>query len=93
MEKMFVENGAVKNVSMHDYLLPSTLDVPLDREVIILESGDGRGLDGSKGLGEADTVAAPIVIAHALFGALGMQFAIPVTPEDLAMAAVENPAS
>jgi CO/xanthine dehydrogenase Mo-binding subunit len=66
------------------------LDVPVDPEIIILESGDGRGPDGTKGVGEAGAVAAPIAIAHALFDALGTQFAIPVTPEDLAMAAMEN---
>jgi len=92
MEKMFVENGAVKNVSMHDYLLPSILDVPVDPEIIILESGDGRGPNGAKGVGEAGAVATPIAIAHALFDALGTQFAIPVTPEDLAMTAMENAA-
>ena len=90
MEKMFVENGAAQNVTMHDYMLPSMLDVPVDPEIIILESGDGRGPDGTKGVGEAGAVAAPIAIAHALFDALGTQFAIPVTPEDLAMAAMEN---
>jgi CO/xanthine dehydrogenase Mo-binding subunit/aerobic-type carbon monoxide dehydrogenase small subunit (CoxS/CutS family) len=86
MEKMFVENGAVKNVTMHDYLLPSMLDVPLDPEIIILESEDGRGPAGAKGVAEAGAVAAPAAIAHALFDALGTQFAIPVTPEDLVMA-------
>jgi CO/xanthine dehydrogenase Mo-binding subunit len=84
MEKMFVENGAVKNVTMHDYLLPTMLDVPADPEVIILESGDGRGPEGAKGVGEAGAVAAPAAIVHALFDALGTQFSIPVTPEDLA---------
>jgi CO/xanthine dehydrogenase Mo-binding subunit len=87
MEKLFAENGAIKNVTIHDYLLPSILDVPTDPEIIILESGDGRGPDGAKGVGEAGAVAAPVVIAHALFDALGVQFAIPVTPEDIAVAA------
>jgi len=90
MEKMFVENGAVQNDTMHDYLLPSMLDVPVDPEIIILESGDGRGPNGAKGVGEAGAVAAPAAIAHALFDALGTQFAIPVTPEDLANAAMKN---
>jgi len=90
MEKMFVENGAVKNATIHDYLLPSMLDVPIDPEVMILESGDGLGPEGAKGVGEAGAVATPVAIVHALFDALGTQFAIPVTPEDIAKTATER---
>lgn len=93
MEKAFVKDGAVQNVSMHDYLLPSMLDVPVDPEVILLESGDGRGPAGAKGVGEAGAVASPVAITHALFDALGVQFAIPVTPEELSQAAVLRTAS
>jgi len=90
MEKMFVENGVVRNATIHDYLVPSMLDVPIDPEVIILESGDGLGPEGAKGVGEAGAVATPVAIAHALFDALGTQFAIPVTPEDIAKTAMDH---
>jgi CO/xanthine dehydrogenase Mo-binding subunit/aerobic-type carbon monoxide dehydrogenase small subunit (CoxS/CutS family) len=87
MEKIFVENGAVKNQTIHDYLIPTMLDAPVDPEIIILESGGGFGPHGAKGIGEAGAVAAPAAVAHALYDALGTQFAIPVTPEEIAAAA------
>jgi CO/xanthine dehydrogenase Mo-binding subunit len=83
-EKLFTEGGLVRNASMHDYLIPSMLDVAPSPEIEILELGEGLGPRGARGVGEAGAVAAPIAIAHALFDALGAQVErIPATPEDL----------
>jgi CO/xanthine dehydrogenase Mo-binding subunit len=84
MEKVFLVDGAVQNALLHDYLVPTCLDVPAAPIVEILESGDGFGPSGAKGCGEAGAVAAPITIANALYDALGAQpTRIPATPEDL----------
>jgi xanthine dehydrogenase molybdenum-binding subunit len=82
-EKLFVTDGAVENDRLHDYLVPTSLDVPAQPIVENLESGDGMGPDGAKGCGEAGAVAAPIAIANALFDAIGVQLDIPATPESI----------
>jgi CO/xanthine dehydrogenase Mo-binding subunit/aerobic-type carbon monoxide dehydrogenase small subunit (CoxS/CutS family) len=83
-EKVFVQRGTVANATMHDYLIASMLDALAAPVVDVLESGEGKGPGGSKGVGEAGAVAAPIAIAHALFDAVGAQVErIPATPEDL----------
>jgi CO/xanthine dehydrogenase Mo-binding subunit len=84
LEKLFRADGAVQNPLLHDYLVPTSLDVPVAPIIEILESGDGLGPHGAKGCGEASAVAAPIAIANALYDALGVQpTCIPATPEDL----------
>jgi CO/xanthine dehydrogenase Mo-binding subunit/aerobic-type carbon monoxide dehydrogenase small subunit (CoxS/CutS family) len=84
LERLDVRGGAVANATMHDYLIPTTLDVPGDPIIEIVESGQGIGPDGAKGVGEASAVAAPIAVAHALYDAIGVQFDLTTTPEDIA---------
>jgi CO/xanthine dehydrogenase Mo-binding subunit len=83
-EHIVVERGQVQTVGLHEYLVPTALDVPRDVKIEILESGGGLGPDGAKGVGEAAAVAAPIAVANALYDALGVQLTcIPATPEDI----------
>jgi CO/xanthine dehydrogenase Mo-binding subunit len=83
-EKIFTAHGAPANANMHDYLIPSMLDMTAEPTIEILESGSGLGPGGAKGVGEAGAVVTPIAIAHALYDALGVQVTrIPVTPEEL----------
>jgi CO/xanthine dehydrogenase Mo-binding subunit/aerobic-type carbon monoxide dehydrogenase small subunit (CoxS/CutS family) len=91
-ESMKIQDGKVLNTGLHDYLVATSLDLPEDVKVEILESGNGMGPYGSKGIGESGAVAAPIAVAHALYDALGIQLErIPTTPEKLAeMADREN---
>jgi CO/xanthine dehydrogenase Mo-binding subunit/aerobic-type carbon monoxide dehydrogenase small subunit (CoxS/CutS family) len=84
-ESMKIQDGKVLNAGLHDYLVATTLDLPEEVKVEILESGNGMGPYGSKGIGESGAVAAPIAIANALYNALGIQLeTIPSTPEKLA---------
>lgn len=83
-EGMVVTEGKVATAGLHDYLVPSSLDLPEDIEIEILESGTGLGPEGSKGVGEAGAVGAPIAIANALFDALGVQpTMIPAMPDEI----------
>jgi len=83
-EKLQLRAGRILNTGFHDYLVPTALEMPLDLQVEILESGNGIGPHGSKGIGESGAVAAPIAIANALYDALGSQVtSIPATPEDI----------
>jgi CO/xanthine dehydrogenase Mo-binding subunit len=84
-ESMKIQQGRVLNAGLHDYLVATTLDLPEEVKVEILESGNGMGPYGSKGIGESGAVAAPIAVANALYDALGIQVeTIPTTPEKLA---------
>jgi CO/xanthine dehydrogenase Mo-binding subunit len=84
LENVRVVDGKVANVGFHDYLIPTTLEMPTNLEVQIFESGSGIGPKGSKGVGESAAVAAPIAIANALYDALGIQpTTTPTTPEEI----------
>ena len=84
-ESMKIQEGKVLNTGLHDYLVATSLDLPEEVRVEILESGNGMGPYGSKGIGESGAVAAPIAVANALYDALGIQLeSIPATPEKLA---------
>jgi CO/xanthine dehydrogenase Mo-binding subunit len=81
LEEFRLRDGSIDTPSLAQYLIPTTLDFPSTR-VIILESGTGVGPFGAKGIGEpAITPAAPAV-ANAVADALGMRvFELPLTPE------------
>jgi nicotinate dehydrogenase large molybdopterin subunit len=84
LEQVRSVDGKVINVGLHDYLVPTALEMPAKLEVEILESGSGIGPNGSKGVGESAAVAAPIAISNALYDALGVQpRQTPTTPEDI----------
>lgn len=84
LEDLGMREGKVGAVGLHDYLVPSSLDVPGNIDLRLIESGTGIGPDGAKGIGEIAAVVAPIAIANAVYDALGVQpTAIPITPEQI----------
>jgi len=84
LEEVRSINGKIVNLGFHDYLVPTSLEMPKNISVEILESGNGIGPHGSKGIGESAAVAAPIAIANALYDALGVQpTRTPTTPEEI----------
>jgi CO/xanthine dehydrogenase Mo-binding subunit len=91
LERLQVEDGRVLSTGFRDYLVPTSLDVPAEVELELLELGDGLGPQGAKGIGEAPAVAAPAAIANALYDALGVQPEIPATPDLLARLARQRP--
>ena len=83
-EAVHVVDGKVLTTGFHDYLVPTALDLPDNVCVLILESGNGTGLSGAKGVGESAAVAAPIAITNALYDSLGTQWhSTPVTAEQI----------
>lgn len=66
--------GKMCNVNLHDYKLPTAMDVPVNHEVvpIDLEDNDCNNV-GCKGLGEPGHVPAPAAIANAIANAIGVQ--------------------
>jgi nicotinate dehydrogenase medium molybdopterin subunit len=71
-------------MSFHDYLIPTSVDVPAHIEVDIVESNDAWGPYGAKGAGEfAVNPMAPAII-DAIYDAVGIRIkSLPATPEKL----------
>ena len=83
MEELQVEDGAIRNASFTDYLVPTILDVP-PIESVFVEVPEPGAPYGLKGIGELATVAATPAIVAALRAATGRPLnRVPVRPDDL----------
>jgi CO/xanthine dehydrogenase Mo-binding subunit len=60
-----LEEGISKNPHLLDYRIPSTLDVPRI-ETILIESGQGLGPFGAKGIGEPAMTPTPAAVMNAV---------------------------
>jgi len=86
MEDVILKNGVTLTPSFSEYLIPTSLDV-VDVECIMLESRDGVGPYGAKGVGEPSMVSIAPAIVNAVCDALGVRiFELPVTPEKIVKA-------
>jgi CO/xanthine dehydrogenase Mo-binding subunit len=81
MEEIALENGVSKNPHLVDYRIPTSLDVP-PIETVLLESGDGHGPFGAKGLGEPAMTPSIAAVANAVSIAVGTRVTqLPITAE------------
>ncbi|MBL7161038.1 MAG: xanthine dehydrogenase family protein molybdopterin-binding subunit [Anaerolineales bacterium] len=70
--------------SFTEYLIPTTKDVPLNYEIIILEVPEASGPYGAKGIGEIPLVPTAPAVANAVYDAVGVRVkSLPLTPEKL----------
>jgi xanthine dehydrogenase molybdenum-binding subunit len=84
-ERLHLEDGRVGTTGLRDYLVPTSLDLPDEIELELLELESGLGPFGAKGVGEAGAVAAPAAVANALYDALDEQLpGLPATPDEIA---------
>ena len=82
-EEVVIEKGVVKTPSFSEYLLPTSMDVP-EVQTIVLESGDGVGPFGAKGVGEPSVNSVAPAIANAVYDAVGVRiYDLPLTPEKI----------
>jgi CO/xanthine dehydrogenase Mo-binding subunit len=80
-EEVVVEDGLVRNPHLLDYKIPTILDAPVV-ETIMLESGQGLGPFGAKGLGEPSMTPTIAAVANAVSRATGTRVtALPLTAE------------
>jgi CO/xanthine dehydrogenase Mo-binding subunit len=80
-EELVVEDGIVRNPHLLDYKIPTALDAP-PVEAIILESGNGLGPFGAKGIGEPSMTPTPAAVMNAVSRAVGRRItAVPLTAE------------
>jgi CO/xanthine dehydrogenase Mo-binding subunit len=89
-EEVVMDKGVTLTPSFSEYLLPTSMDVP-DVETIPIESGDGVGPFGAKGVGEPSVCSVAPAIANAVYDAIGVRiYDLPLTPEKIVRAIKER---
>jgi len=80
-EEMIVEGGVVKNPAFRDYKLVTAPEIP-EMDVHFIETMDGEGPQGAKGVGEAPAICVAAATANAIHNATGVRiYELPFTPE------------
>jgi len=80
-ENLIVEGGAVKNPSFRDYKLVTAPEIP-EMDISFIETMDGEGPQGAKGVGEAPAICVAAAVANAIHNATGVRItSLPFTPE------------
>jgi CO/xanthine dehydrogenase Mo-binding subunit len=81
LEEVVVDEGVNLTGGFFQYLIPCATDLP-DIEAIVLESGEGMGPFGARGIGEPPIGPPAAAVASAVHDALGVRpTALPITPE------------
>jgi CO/xanthine dehydrogenase Mo-binding subunit len=81
LEEVVLEQGISRNPHLFDYKIPTTLDAP-PVETIMLESGNGLGPFGAKGIGEPAMTPTPAAVMNAVSRALDRRVTeLPISPE------------
>jgi len=81
MEDYLEENGVPVTWTLHEYLVPTSKDMP-DIKSVVLQSGSGVGPYGAKGIGEPSITASAPALVNAIKDATGVTILqIPATPE------------
>jgi CO/xanthine dehydrogenase Mo-binding subunit len=85
-EEVILEKGAILTPSFSEYLIPTSMDVP-DVKTILIESGEGLGPFGAKGVGEPALISVAPAICNAIYDAIGVRILdLPLTPEKIVRA-------
>ncbi|MEP6757849.1 MAG: xanthine dehydrogenase family protein molybdopterin-binding subunit [Actinomycetota bacterium] len=81
LEDVVVQEGVNLTPGLFQYMIPTATDVP-DIETVILESGEGLGPFGARGIGEPPIGPPIAVIPAAIADAVGARpTTLPITPE------------
>ncbi len=81
LEEVTVADGVNLTGGLFQYLIPTATDVP-DIETVIIESGEGLGPFGARGIGEPPIGPPCAAVASAIEDALGVRpQVLPITPE------------
>ena len=82
-EEIVIREGKIQTPSFAEYLIPTSLDAP-EVHTIVLESGDGVGPFGAKGIGEPSVNSVAPAIANAVYDAVGVRIRdLPITAEKI----------
>jgi CO/xanthine dehydrogenase Mo-binding subunit len=86
MEEVILDSGVNLTTSFAAYLIPGPADVP-DVTPIVLESGEGLGPFGARGIGEPPIGPPAAAIVNAIADATGARLTtLPMTPERVSRA-------
>jgi len=89
-ENLLVENGIVRNPNFRDYKLVTAPEIP-EMDVSFIETMDGEGPQGAKGVGEAPAICVAAAVGNAIYNATGVRItALPFTPENVYRALHSN---
>lgn len=81
-EELVYEDGQPINASLVDYHVPAIDETPRDFVTLLIESGDGPGPGGARGMGEGAILPVAPVVANAVQAATGARVRdLPLTPE------------
>jgi CO/xanthine dehydrogenase Mo-binding subunit len=81
-EELLYEDGQPLNASMIDYHVPAMDEAPREFHTVLIESGDGPGPEGSRGMGEGAILPMAPVIANSIANQFGVRIKeLPLTPE------------
>jgi CO/xanthine dehydrogenase Mo-binding subunit len=84
-EEIVYEKGVVRNAGLTDYKMPTAMDAPRIRSIII-ESPSKVGPYGAKGVGEPPVIEPPAAIANAVASASLVRVrSLPITAEKIVM--------
>ena len=80
-ENLMVEGGKIRNPNFRDYKLVTAPEIP-EMDISFIESMDGEGPQGAKGVGEAPAICIAAATAGAIYNATGVRItSLPFTPE------------
>ena len=80
-ENLMVENGVMRNPNFRDYKLVTAPEIP-EMDLSFVETMDGEGPQGAKGVGEAPAICIAAATASAIHNATGKRITtLPFTPE------------
>jgi CO/xanthine dehydrogenase Mo-binding subunit len=86
MEEVLLDEGINQTTSFASYLIPTAADVP-DVDAVVVESGEGLGPFGARGIGEPPIGPPAAAVANAIEDATGKRVTrLPITPERVAQA-------
>src|SRR5271166_2848724 len=89
-ENLMIKDGVVCNPNFRDYKLVTAPEIP-EMDVAFIETMDGEGPQGAKGVGEAPAICVAAAVANAIYNATGVRItALPFTPENVYRALHSN---
>jgi len=80
-EDLIVDHATVRNPNFRDYKLVTAPEIP-EMDITFIETMDGEGPQGAKGVGEAPAICVAAAVANAIYNATGARITgLPFTPE------------
>ena len=91
MENLVIREGQVLTPHLSTYLMPTTMDMPLEIVPLVLELADPHGPFGARGVAEMPLVPFAPAVAAAIHDAVGLWLSdLPFTPERVLAAMIES---